>query len=98
MIVQNFFLFYHMWNFGAPLRAIVLSDIERHEDMPSIKVWDPNEQNTKYELMHIITPAFPAMNSTHNVSISTFELLKREIARTFHALSRAEKRITEKKW
>ena len=76
MIVQNFFLFYHIWNFGTPLKAITLCNIVQHEDMPSIKVWDPNDQQTKYELMHIITPAFPAMNSTHNVSISTFEVLR----------------------
>lgn len=74
-IVQNFFLFYHIWNFGTPLKAITLCPIAQHEDMPSIKVWDPNDQTTKYELMHIITPAFPAMNSTHNVSMSTFEVL-----------------------
>ena len=73
-IVQNFFLFYHIWNFGSPLKAITLCNIMQHEDMPSIKVWDPNDGATKYELMHIITPAFPAMNSTHNVSMSTFEV------------------------
>eukprot|EP00483_Globobulimina_turgida_P004185 UN04193 len=73
-IVQNFFLFYHIWNFGTPLKAITLCNIVQHEDMPSIKVWDPNDQQSKYELMHIITPAFPAMNSTHNVSMSTFEV------------------------
>merc|ERR1712129_508851 len=67
-------------------------------DMPSIKVWDPNDSSTKYEEMHIITPSFPAMNSTHNVSTSTCEVLKREIARAFHLLSRAERNINESKW
>merc|ERR1712154_261441 len=94
----NFFLFYHIWNFGTPLKAITLCNIVQHEDMPSIKVWDPNDQTTKYELMHIITPAFPAMNSTHNVSMSTFEVIKREIARAFHTLSRAQSGINEEKW
>merc|ERR1712048_813966 len=98
MIVQNFFLFYHIWNFGSPLKAITLCNIVQHEDMPSIKVWDPNDQSTRFEQMHIITPSFPAMNSTHNVSESTCEVLKREIARAFHLLSRAERNINETKW
>jgi len=100
-IVSNFFLFYHIWNFGTPLKAITLCNIVRHEDMPQInsQVWDPNDTyRTKYELMHIITPAFPAMNSTHNVTQSQFATLKREIARGFHTLSRANTRIDEQRW
>eukprot|EP01083_Nonionella_stella_P297860 1011277_1 len=97
-IVQNFFLFYHIWNFGTPLKAITLCNIVQHEDMPSVKVWDPNDQTAKYELMHIITPAFPAMNSTHNVSMSTFEVLKKEIARAFHMLSRAKNSLSGLNW
>jgi len=62
-------------------------------------VWDPNDTyRTKFELMHIITPAFPAMNSTHNVTQSQFATLKREIARGFHTLSRANTRIDEVRW
>merc|ERR1712130_836986 len=34
----------------------------------------------------------------HYVTISTFEILKREIARAFHLLSRAERCINEEKW
>ena len=86
-IVQNFFLFYHIWNFGTPLKAITLCPIVRHEEMPSIKVWDPNDQTTKYELMHIITPAFPAMNSTHNVSMSTFEVLSNSHYIFYHTIN-----------
>jgi len=100
-IVSNFFLFYHIWNFGTPLKAITLCNIVHHEDMPTInaQVWDPNDSyRTKYELMHIITPAFPAMNSTHNVTQSQFATLKREIARGFHTLSRANTRIDEQRW
>ena len=74
-IVQKFFLFYHLWDFKGTLKCILLKEIEYKANYPGIKVWNPNDKTSKNELMHIITPAYPSMNSTHNVCLSTFEKL-----------------------
>ncbi|ETO18636.1 hypothetical protein RFI_18626, partial [Reticulomyxa filosa] len=85
-IVKQFFMFYHLWDFVQVSHAISLCEPIEHNDMPHIKVWSPNDRTNSHKKvwMHIITPSYPAMNSTYNVSKSTYEVLKREFARGFH--------------
>lgn len=47
-----------------------------------MKVWNPKvNPKDKKHLMPIITPVYPASNSTYNVTESTLDLLKKEINR-----------------
>lgn len=52
------------------------------EGLPGMRVWDERVNKAeRYQLMKILTPAYPAQNSTFNVSVSTLEVLKKEFRR-----------------
>jgi len=77
-LVTRFFRIYTQWPWPAP---ILLTNIEDGGPL-SRKVWNPRI-NTKdrQHLMPIITPAYPSMNSTYNVSESTKKILLKEFNR-----------------
>lgn len=96
-LLFRFFKHYRDWKWPE---AIMLNNIQQHAPgqlgQPVAEeraVWLP-KQNMK-DLMPIITPAYPAMNSAHNVSQHTFEVLQDEIRRGYQLL---EGILKEKIW
>lgn len=76
-LVQKFFLMFSQWRWPMP---IMLTPIEEYGDNSnSIRVWS-KAANPK-DLMPIITPCYPAMNSTYNVGAPQLHMLLREINR-----------------
>uniref|UniRef100_A0A6A7G4G7 Poly(A) polymerase n=2 Tax=Hirondellea gigas TaxID=1518452 RepID=A0A6A7G4G7_9CRUS len=75
MIVRSFFRFYSSWRFPMP---ITLNKIVVDNPL-GFTVWERHANF--YDRMPIITPAYPAMNSTHNVSISTLRVILAELKR-----------------
>ncbi|PIA64617.1 hypothetical protein AQUCO_00100230v1 [Aquilegia coerulea] len=71
MLVSRFFRVYTQWRWPNP---VMLCSIE--EDDLGIPVWDPRK-NPRDRLHHmpIITPAYPCMNSSYNVSTSTLRVM-----------------------
>ncbi len=76
-IVSKFFSVYRHWNWENP---VCLNVAARKNDklqagfgIINLDVWDPkmNEKRDGSYSMAVITPAYPAMNSTFNVSPST---------------------------
>ena len=73
-ILSRFFWLYSKWDWNKPITLCEIIDSGQ-----GLIVW--NQMNAQREIMPIITPAYPAQNSTYNVSISTFRILQAEIKR-----------------
>uniref|UniRef100_A0A673Z869 polynucleotide adenylyltransferase n=1 Tax=Salmo trutta TaxID=8032 RepID=A0A673Z869_SALTR len=67
-LVHKFFLVFSKWEWPNPVLLKQCTNSTRN-------IWD--EQN-KYHLMPIITPAYPQQNSTYNVSTSTRTIMSEE--------------------
>jgi poly(A) polymerase len=75
-IVNRFFRVYHEWKWPSPVE--LTATLTRVGDL-SYPVWNPRMNPLdRRHLMPIITPAYPAMNSTYNVSRSTKAVLLEE--------------------
>ncbi|RIA95304.1 Poly(A) polymerase pla1 [Glomus cerebriforme] len=76
-IVSRFFRIMYQWNWPQP---VLLKPIE---DGPlQVRVWNPKiYHGDRYHLMPIITPAYPSMCATHNVTHSTKKIIEEEFNR-----------------
>jgi len=76
-IVSRFFRIMYQWNWPQP---VLLKPIE---DGPlQVRVWNPKlYHGDKFHLMPIITPAYPSMCATHNITKSTKKVIEDEFKR-----------------
>lgn len=90
-IICKFFTVTSQWNWPYP---ILLKDIET-STIP-LRVWNSQiHPSDKAHRMPIITPSFPSMCSTHNVSASTQKIITRELKRGMELTGRIlEKQAT----
>eukprot|EP01133_Synstelium_polycarpum_P006530 gene6530-7562_t len=89
-IINRFFKIYENWKWPTPILLCAIQD----GGSLAAKVW--NQKRDKNHLMPILTPAYPSMNSTYNVSRSTLSLLKDEFARGADITKKIE--LNEEKW
>eukprot|EP00927_Polykrikos_kofoidii_P070257 TRINITY_DN6632_c0_g2_i1.p1 TRINITY_DN6632_c0_g2~~TRINITY_DN6632_c0_g2_i1.p1 ORF type:complete len:685 (-),score=116.27 TRINITY_DN6632_c0_g2_i1:27-2081(-) len=86
-LVNRFFRVYHMWDCPRPVMLCDLKDPQSVPGMAGAKVWNPKTNPAdRLHVMPVITPAFPAMNSTHNVTETTKRILLDEFRRGYEVL------------
>lgn len=80
-LLCRFFTVYSQWSWNNSQQSspVMLCAVSSGNPNLGFEVWSPH-LNQRH-LMPIITPAYPSMNTTHNVSASTFTTMKQEIAR-----------------
>eukprot|EP00124_Ichthyophonus_hoferi_P002194 Ihof_evm1s140 gene=Ihof_evmTU1s140 len=77
ILVLRFFEVFHLWSWPTP---VLLNQLE--EANLGHRVWNPklNPRDGSHH-MPIITPAYPAINASHNVTPSTLKVMKDEFDR-----------------
>lgn len=92
VIVEKFFTIYTKWEWPQP---VLLKPIE---DGPlQVRVWNPRlYQNDRQHRMPVITPAYPSMCATHNITQSTHKIIVKELERGAEFTSKISK--GEKQW
>ncbi|KAE9587065.1 putative polynucleotide adenylyltransferase [Lupinus albus] len=75
MLVSRFFRVYTQWRWPNP---VMLCSIEENES--GFPIWDPRRNpRDRFHIMPIITPAYPCMNSSYNVSASTLRVMMEQL-------------------
>ncbi|KAJ1988055.1 polynucleotide adenylyltransferase [Dimargaris cristalligena] len=83
-IVSRFFRIMHRWNWPQPVLLKLI------EDGPlQVRVWNPKlYPSDKAHRMPVITPAYPSMCATHNVTQSTQKVIMTEFQLASEAMDR----------
>lgn len=77
-LLHRFFRFYSMWKWPTPIK---LCEVVEHPHI-GLQVWNPNvHHKDRSDIVPILTPAYPSMNSTYNVSKATLRVLTAEFKR-----------------
>jgi len=96
-LVNRFFRVYDQWNWSKPVMLCKILEPKNVPGLQNFKVWNPlTNPADKQHVMPVITPAFPAMNSTHNVTETTKRILLDEFRRGYEMVRSVEAQKT--KW
>ncbi|OII77513.1 poly polymerase protein [Cryptosporidium andersoni] len=82
-IINRFFYVYKAWQWKNPVILCEIKEVPKNSPgLMGFRVWNPNTNpQDRAHLMPIITPAFPSMNSTHNVTQTTLRVITEELQR-----------------
>jgi len=87
LLLSRFFRVYSQWRWPNPVMLCPIEGADTAGGAAAdaaalgLPVWDPRRNpRDRLHLMPIITPAYPCMNSSYNVSESTLALMRTEMA------------------
>ena len=82
-VVHKFFQTFFQWPWPQPVMLVpVVEDHDPESDHAYLPVWNPKVYpKDGLQIMPIITPAYPAMNSSYNVGLPQYRLIQSEIIR-----------------
>jgi len=98
-LLARFFRVYSNWKFADLSRApnppppvpILLCPITEGTLNLGLKVWNPKKYpRERFDLMPVITPCYPCMNSTFNLTYSNLRVLKEEFERGLEIATNVE--------
>lgn len=70
-ILEKFFVLYQQWKWPSP---VTLNEPKKNAEL-NLPIWNAKENyKDRQDLMPVLTPAYPCMNSTHNVSRPTLKV------------------------
>jgi len=88
-LLEKFFFLYKNWNFGNAILTTPLDECKAPPGAVFMQSWDPQRMPPNHwRPMSVITPTYPAANSTFNSSHSTLWVIQQEIAAA-HTLAQA---------
>jgi poly(A) polymerase len=78
-LLYKFFMVYHKWKWPIPILLTEIREISSSYNQ--LPIWNPKiNARDRAHILPIITPTYPATNSTHNVSETTKRILQKEFA------------------
>lgn len=90
-VVKRFFMVWAQWKWPSP---VLLCAMRSRQSFTSTEYsslyamqWSPRMISSRNELMPIITPSFPCMNSSRGITQSVLHALKKEFSRAFSAVN-----------
>ncbi|CAK0802942.1 unnamed protein product, partial [Prorocentrum cordatum] len=90
-LARRFFRVYDRWDWKNPVALCPIREQPTVNGLMQFKVWNPKlYPQDRMHLMPIVTPAFPSMNSTYNVSESTKRTLLAEFDRAYKLMEQVE--------
>ncbi|KAF8821092.1 polyA polymerase [Cardiosporidium cionae] len=89
-LIERFFRILEQWKWKNPVVLCKIKGPQNILGLMEFKVWNPktNIQDSQH-LMPIVTPAFPSMNSTHNVTQTTMRIMHEELHRGYELVRKA---------
>ncbi|KAG7402153.1 hypothetical protein PHYBOEH_005716 [Phytophthora boehmeriae] len=75
-LLLRFFMVLTNWKWPLAIQLC-----KTHDSNLGLEVWNANAGHNRYQVMPILTPAYPSMNSSFNVSNHTLAVMKEEFKR-----------------
>jgi poly(A) polymerase len=96
LIVARFFHLMKSWSWPTP---VMLKNIEAGPLGHQVRVWNPKIYPPDgRHIMPVITPAYPSMCATHNITNSTLQVIKRELERADELCGHIFDEKSDKQW
>ncbi|KAI9907429.1 hypothetical protein PsorP6_003645 [Peronosclerospora sorghi] len=75
-LLLRFFMVLNNWKWPLAIQLC-----KTHDANLGLEVWNANAGHNRYQVMPILTPAYPSMNSSFNVSTQSLMVMKEEFKR-----------------